>query len=485
MEQKTEIVYKNRMLILFNVVLMTFMATLDSSIVNVALPKMAENLSVTTEAIAWVVSSYLIVISSTILIFGRLGDIKGKIKVFKFGVLLFTFGSLICSVAGSLSVLIIARVIQAIGAAGAMATNQGIITQVFPSNERGKALGLSGTFVALGTMTGPPLGGFIVDAFNWQYIFLINIPIGIFVTILGMKILPKSRKRDSGKLDAKGGSLFIVAVAALFVSLILGEDMGYWHPAIVAGLLVSLLSFLAFIAVERKLEAPLLQLKIFQNRLFSLSIFCSFISFVAISCSSIILPFYLQNALLMSPSQAGLMLMVSPIIMSVAAPLSGSLSDKIGSEILTFFGLSLTSVSLFLLSGLNEFSVIPVIIAFLALMSIGNAMFQSPNTSLIMSNVPRNMLGIAGSVNALIRNLGLIFGTTLAVTLLYSSMSTKLGYKVSDYVSGRADVFVFGMRNVYMAAAVICVVGALLTAVRLYHNQKFKKSGVSGQSLNI
>jgi len=167
----------------------TFMATLDSSIVNVALPKMAKSLSVSTESIAWVVSSYLIVISASILIFGRLGDMKGKTNIFHIGVVIFTFGSLLCGISHSFIILIIARSLQAIGAAATMANNQGIITQVFPSNERGKALGISGAFVALGSLTGPPIGGFIITHFSWEYIFLINIPIGIFVFLLGLSRL--------------------------------------------------------------------------------------------------------------------------------------------------------------------------------------------------------------------------------------------------------------------------------------------------------
>ena len=474
MEQPEEKVYKNRMLILFNVVLMTFMATLDSSIVNVALPVMAGKLSVSSEAIAWVVSSYLIVISGTILIFGRLGDIRGKTEIFKFGIILFTFGSLLCAVSGSLSMLIAARAVQAIGAAAAMATNQGIITQVFPANERGRALGIAGSFVAFGTMVGPPLGGFIVDALSWNYIFLINIPVGIFVAVLGMKTLPRTHEIVDEKLDAKGGVFFTLAIVSLFTSLILGGSLGYASPAIICGFAVAAISFVIFLIFEKRQPDPLIQLKIFKNKLFSLSIFCAFTSFTAISISSILLPFYLQSALKLSPSYTGLLMMVSPIVMSVAAPLSGSLSDRIGSEFLTFLGLATASTGLFLMSGLNLNSGLVLLIAFTALMALGTAVFQSPNTSLIMSTVPRNMLGIAGSINALVRNLGMIFGTTLSVTLLYGRMSSLLGYKVSDYVEGRGDAFIYGMKGVYIAAGAVCATGAILTAIRLYSRKKCK-----------
>ncbi len=472
MEQTSDKIYKNRMLILFNVVLMTFMATLDSSIVNVALPKMSEKLSVSTEAIAWVVSSYLIVIAGSILIFGRLGDIKGKTRVFNYSIIVFTLGSLLCGLSGSFLMLIISRTIQAIGAAGTMATNQGIITQVFPSNERGKALGISGTFVALGSMAGPPIGGFIVDSFSWNYIFLINIPIGIFVFLLGLKILPKSSIVNSERLDKPGAILFAVAIIALFGSLILGENYGYHNPAILFGFFLFLLTFAIFLIVEKRTQVPLLQLKLFHNKLFSLSIFCAYISFVSISSAAIIQPFYLQNVLKFSPSFTGTIMMVSPLILAIVAPFSGRLSDKIGSEFLTFIGLILNSTGLFLMSTLTQHSSLTTLIFFIIIMSVGSGLFQSPNNSLIMSNAPRNMLGISGSVNALIRNLGMISGISISVLVLYGRMSSKIGYEVSNYVAGRDDVFVYGMKGAYLVAASVCAVGALLTAFRMVQKKR-------------
>ena len=471
MEKMDEKIYKNRMLILLNLVLVTFMATLDGSIVNVALPKMAKELSVSTQSIAWVVTSYFIVITSTILICGRLGDITGKIKVFKYGLVLFTLGSLLGGLSNSLWFLIIARIIQAFGAAGTMATNQGITTQVFPANERGKALGITGTFVALGNLLGPPLGGFIVGSMSWKYIFLINIPIGIFAFIMGMKILPRTESGTSEKLDLKGAFFFIITVLSLFGSVIFGGETGYAHPAVISGFVVAAVSFVVFILVETKLAAPLLQLKIFENPLFSLSIFCGFLSFVSIGFSTIIQPFYLQSALKLSPVVTGMIMMVYPLILAVVAPISGNLSDKIGSEFLTFVGLLLTSTGLYLTSTLNERSGIPVLLAFTAVTSVGNGLFQSPNTSLIMSTVPRNKLGIAGSINALVRNLGLVSGISLSTTLLYSRMSAKLGYRTSNYVQGRDDIFIYGMKGVYITAVVICATGAVLTAFRLYRKR--------------
>lgn len=468
MEAINEKINKNRWIILFNIVLMTFMCCLDGSIVNVALPVMSQKLHVSMAAIEWVVTSYLIIICALILIFGRLGDIKGKTKVFTFGILLFTLGSLICGFSSSLITLVAARVIQAVGAAGTMSTSQGIITHVFPSNERGRALGISGTFVALGTMVGPPLGGFIVSAFSWEYIFLINVPIGIITFIMALRTLPKSKKSLDEKLDLKGSVLFMIFVVLLFGCITQGQVVGYTDLYIVSGFVIAIIAFIFFIRAEKRNKEPLLELSIFENRLFSLSIFCGFISFIAISCTNIIQPFYLQDTLKLTPFITGLLMMVYPIILSVVAPVSGYMSDKFGSEFLTFLGLIFTSLGLFLMSMLNEHSSLIILTIFVSLMSIGNGLFQSPNNSLIMSTVPRNKLGIAGSVNALVRNLGMVFGISLSTSLLYNRMSYKMGYHVVNYINGRDDVFIYGMRFVYITAAAICMIGALMTAWRLY-----------------
>ncbi|AFA47184.1 MFS transporter [Acetobacterium woodii] len=470
---------KNKWPILLIVVMSTFMATLDSSIVNVALPQMARVLDVDTSQIQLVVTSYLIVIMGVILIFGKLGDMLGKTKIFIFGIALFTLGSLLCGINSTFTLLIGGRIVQAIGAAATMANNQGIITQVFPSTERGKALGLTGTSVALGSLVGPGLGGIIVGSFSWEYIFLINVPVGVVVLYLAMKLLPKSNKKAKEKLDIPGAILFTLSVVPLFVALGQVQSLGFSDPLILTGFAVTTVSFLAFILVERKVGNPLIPLNIFKNKLFTLSIFCAFINFIGLFCNNIIQPFYLQDVRAYSPSQAGLMMMIFPLILMVLAPVSGYMSDKIGSEILTFIGLLLISLGLFLMSTLTEQSSLGVLISFIVVLSVGMGLFQSPNNSLIMSTVGKHQLGIAGSINALVRNMGMVSGIALATTLLYGSMSSELGYHVTDYVVGQNDAFIHGMKTAYLTAAAITFFGAILTFLRLIE----KKSRIADEQL--
>lgn len=467
MEINYKKVFRSRWIILAVLVLLPFMATLDSTIVNVALPVMIKIFSVDMSSIQLIVICYFITIVSTILFFGRLGDIKGKSMVFTFGLLVFTFGSLMCALSKTLMFLIVSRVIQAIGASAAMANNQGIITQVFPANERGRALGISGTFLALGTMVGPPLGGFIVTYFSWEYIFLINLPIGAIATLVGFKVLPHKLGKKIGDIDFKGAVFLGISVILLFYSLITGQKIGYGGNKVIAAFLISTLFFIIFIGIEKRLKNPLIDLGIFKNPLFSLGIICTFISYLSINSNNIIQPFYLQNVLKIAPETTGLIMMTYPIILTMISPLSGYLSDKIGSEFLTFIGLLLISLGMGLMATLGENSKAGVMCVYISIMAVGNGLFLPPNNSLIMSTAPSDKLGIAGSINAFIRNLGQTTGVSMATMLLYTLMSMKMGRKVFGYVEGRNDVFIFGMKYVYITGALICFIGAALTAIRL------------------
>lgn len=195
-----------------------------------------------------------------------------------------------------------------------MANNQGIVTEIFPANERGKALGLIGTAVALGSLVGPGLGGFIVGSFHWKFIFLINVPIGIIALFYAFKLLPTSNRTSSEKIDIVGALLFIFTIIPLFMSLNEGINLGFTSPMILLGFAIAAICFISFIILEKKISSPLIQLDIFKNKLFSISIFCGFVSFVAIFCHNIILPFYLQDLMGYSPQKAGMILMAYPLI---------------------------------------------------------------------------------------------------------------------------------------------------------------------------
>jgi EmrB/QacA subfamily drug resistance transporter len=465
--QEDKEIQKKRWMILIVLNIFTFMSTLDGSIVNIALPELSKQLKLPIAQIEWVTTGYLMAICAAILFFGKLGDIVGKIRIFKIGTIVFVIGSMLCGFSLSLPALLVSRVIQAIGASMTMANSQGIVTDIFPANERGKALGFIGTFVSLGSIAGPSLGGIMVSTLGWEYIFWVNIPIGVIAILLGWKVLPKDLTRTKSTIDVPGSLLFAIFIISLFAGLLLGQQLGYGDSLIVTALIVAIVSFIAFLWTELRRKEPLLQLSLFKNPLFSLSILCGFLVFTANFCFNIIAPFYAQNMLNLSPFEAGFLLMLLPICMVVVAPISGALSDKIGSEFLTFAGLVVMVIAQFGLAELHEGSSVVLVGVWIAMLGIGSGLFQSPNNSLVMSKVPRTQLGSAGSVNSLVRNVGMVVGITIATTILFHVMSSEAGYRVTGLVPGRPELFISGMHVVFMTSASICFVAALLTGWRM------------------
>ncbi|MBY0010667.1 MFS transporter [Paenibacillus typhae] len=474
--QEDEAIQKKRWVILIVLNLFTFMSTLDGSIVNIALPVLVKQLNLPVAQVEWVTTGYLMAICAVILFFGKLGDMAGKIRIFRIGTVVFIVGSLLCGLSTNLPFLIVSRVIQAVGASMTMANSQGIVTDIFPANERGKALGLIGTFVSLGSIAGPSLGGIIVSTLGWEYIFWVNVPIGLIAIVLGTKVLPKDLIRVKSKIDLPGSLLFSFFIITLFAGLLLGQQFGYSDGRIIAALAAAAVSLAVFLMVELRSSAPLLQLSLFKNTLFSLSILCAFLVFVANFCFNIISPFYAQNMLGLSPFYAGFLLMLFPISMVIIAPLSGALSDRIGSEFLTFAGLIVMVIAQFGLARLHEGSSVILVGLWIAMLGVGSGLFQSPNNSLIMSKVPRTQLGSAGSVNSLVRNVGMVVGITIATSILFNVMSSKAGYRVTGLVAGRPDIFLSGMHVVFLTSSAICLVSALLTGWRMITIRKSKRA---------
>ena len=411
---------KNKWAILYTVLVMTFMSCLDSSIVTVALPVMQKELGVGLDQIQLVSSVYLFATCVAMLPFGRLGDLRGKVNVFQLGVVIFTLGSLACGLSHTLEMLIAARVLQGIGCAAAMANNMGIITESFPARERGRAMGILATFVALGMMCGPVLGGMLVAAFPWESIFLINIPVGAVSFVVGLFTLP--------------------------------------HVKPAAG--------------EQPVRLSEAALRCFKSPAFTINLACMLIVFVGIGASEFILPFYFQDAHGFSSSVAGLLFLVLPLANAFIGPISGTVSDRVGCEGPTAFGLGVYVAGLLAVSTLNEASSIPMIVGFVALMSSGTSIFQSPNNSLYMGSAPREALGFAGSLGSLARYAGMALGIELSSHVLYGQMSVAAGRTVTSYVSGRPDIFLFGFRLVFYVLATIAAVGFVLTAVRLVRSRR-------------
>lgn len=470
--QTNQKVQQNRWWILVAVGLFTFMSTLDGTIVNIALPVISKDLRIPMSQSEWVVSLYLIVVCSFILFFGKLSDILGKIKIFRLGAIFFIAGSLLSGFRINLLFLLGARALQAVGAAMTMATNNGIITEIFPTTERGKALGTIGSFVALGSIAGPGLGGLILSRLSWSYIFWLNVPVGIVAALIGAQFLPQDITFTKAPLDKMGSFSFAFGMITLFGGVFLGQQLGFSSLPVLLMLIIGLVSFIWFVYIENHAANPLLQFKLFKNPDFSVSLLCALLIFITNFFFNVVTPFYLENARHLPPSLTGYILMILPIVQLFAAPVAGSLSDKIGSKLITFIGLVLLLISQVGYTLCNLNSPIWLFIISIALMGLGSGIFSSPNNSLVMGSVEQKDLGVAGSINSLSRNLGMVIGISSATTVLFAAMSKAKGARVTAYLPKQPEIFIYGMHVVFIISMIICLVTVILSGWRLFKNNK-------------
>lgn len=463
-----------RWMVLISVGIFTLMSTLDGSIVNIALPVISKDLNIPMNMAEWIVSIYLVTICIFLLLFGKLADSIGKIKVFKTGSILFIIGSLICGFGIDLPILLVGRVVQAFGASMAMATNNGIITQTFPLRERGYALGYIGSFVSIGSIAGPGIGGLILSQFHWSYIFWINLPIGAIALLLGYLNLPKKEPKNPAKIDRRGFAVYFITLILFFAAIFIGQSVGFGNIYIILTFVAAIAFFALFIHLQKITEQPMIELRIFKNHDFTLGLVVGFLIFVTNFFFNVVSPFYLENALGMKASIAGYILMMFPIVQVIVAPLSGKMSAKINPILLTIAGLITLAIAQIGYLFFNVNTSLWFIMLFIGLNGLGNGLFQAPNNTMIMSSVEPKELGIAGGLNALARNLGMIIGVSLSTTILFLSMSQFYGKSVTTYVDGRPDIFIDGMRVTMSFALVICLIAIIMSVIRLLKSRGLK-----------
>lgn len=452
---------------------MTFMEILDGTIVNVALPSMQQELGVDMASIQWVASIYSIVTCAALLVFGRLGDMYGKVRIFQVGVALFTLGSALCAMSGTFEMLVFSRAVQSLGGAASLANNQGIITETFPNN-RGRALGLVATFTALGAMCGPTLGGLIVSTLPWEFIFIINIPIGIISLLAGIKVLENRPPKRRPAFDALGTVLLVPSILAIFFAITLMER---GVTPLTVGMLVGGAGLLvAFVVVENHAKSPLVTLGVFRDVRFCIDLVNMALVFLAMAAYTFIFPYYLQEARGIGAGVAGLIMACYPLVNSIVGPVSGAVSDKVGCEKPTLVGQTIYTCGLAACSFLALGTPIPLLICCIMFTSLGSAIFQAPNNSMVMGHAPEGALGFVGSLGNLMRYLGQSLGITVGSALLYGGMSDSIGYPVTSYVEGRPDVFMDGMHAAFLALAFIVGASVVLALVREYLNYRERRT---------
>ncbi|PIU27362.1 MFS transporter [Candidatus Aquicultor secundus] len=433
----------------------TFMGPLDSSIVNIAIPSLTKYFSVGITTVEWVVMAYLLTTSSLLLSTGRLGDMVGHKRIYIIGFLTFTAASALCGISGSVQQLVFFRVVQAVGATCMFSSSPAILTDAFPT-ERGKALGLISISVAIGLTVGPTLGGFIVHNFGWRWIFFVNIPIGIIASIMAAFILKESKLPTVKRFDFAGATTAFLALFSVLLALSMGDKWG-WRSSSTIGLLLAAVVFAAaFLYFENKVEEPMLDLSLFRIRLFTTANISALINYASLFIATFLTPFYLRDVFGESIQTTGLVLTVIPLFIGLVAPISGTLSDKIGSRMLSSLGLTINALALLGLSRTSVSTGILPVALFLGLFGFGAGLFQSPNSSAIMGAVPRHRLGIAAGMQATMRSVGMVLGVAMA------------GAIVGTYApAGPADPHMASAIHIaFVSGSVIAGIGVVASLVR-------------------
>ena len=436
-----------------------FLGTIDGSIVNVALPTLVDEFDTTFALTQWVVLAYMLTQATLTLGFGRLGDMVGKKPIFTTGFVVFTTGSVLAGLSPTIGWLIAARVVQAVGAAMIFALGFAITTEAFPPTERGRALGINGTMVSLGIMAGPIVGGLIIEATDWRWIFFVNLPIGIIGTITAVRFIPNTKPRGGQRFDFAGAVAFFFGLLGFLLGLTLGQEAGFTAPAVLGLLGVSIISFVAFVAIEHRVDQPMLDLTLFRRQDLTVNLVTGFVAFFAISGLLLLAPFYLTDVVGLSPSEIGLVLGAIPITMGIIAPLSGSLSDRIGTRSVTVTGLAIMTAGYVLAAGLLDGVALLGIIVVGLIIGLGMGVFQSPNNSAILGSVPPERLGVTSGVLAINRMTGTVTGIAVlgtlwaARTVAYAGGGTAADAPAPAQAAGLSDAMV--LAALLLAAALV------------------------------
>jgi EmrB/QacA subfamily drug resistance transporter len=446
------------------IALVSIITTLDSSVVNVSLPIIAQQLKAGIGVVQWVVLAYLLAVTSLLMIFGRLGDLIGRRRIYQMGIVLFTFSSALCGFSQNITMLIFGRALQGTGAALLVAVGPALIGEIFPPQQRGKALGFLGTTVSVGLSVGPAVGGFITGWLGWRYIFFLNLPLGVLAVLLVRRHLRSDGNPVRTRFDFVGAATMAGGMLCLMLALSRGSDWGWSNPVVINLLLAAWLLLTLFFISQSRLSHPILDLKLFKNPIFRSATSSGFLAFAALFSQTFLLPFYLIQLRGFPPAHAGLFLMSVPSMMAVVAPSSGSFSDRIGTRGLCVTGLFLLGIGFILLSTLTAATPQPVIVSFLLVVGLGVGMFNPPNNADLLSSVPRERLGNASGMMGLTRTLGMVTGVALSGAIFLGVRKFHLGAaaNLSNAAAADSAAFLSGLHWAFRTAAALAWTGMIM-----------------------
>lgn len=447
---------------LASLLLSVLLSSLGTSIANVALPTLALGFGASFQEVQWIVLAYLLAIMTLIVSVGRLGDFTGRRRLLMAGIFLFTAASVLCGVAPTLWLLIAARAAQGLGAAIMMALTVAFVGETVPKEKTGSAMGMLGTMSAIGTALGPSLGGILITEFSWRAIFFINVPLGLLALFLAHRSLPIDRrvlKSDRPGFDYLGTLLLALTLAAYALAMTIGQ--GGFGPLNITLLMAAAFGVGFFVLAESKAASPLIRFEVLKNSVLSAGLTASVLVSSVMMATLVVGPFYLSFGLGLEAAVVGLVVFVGPLVAALTAVPAGRAADRFGAKGMTITGLVGISGGAFLLSMIPETFGIPGYLTPIVLITVGYALFQTANTTAVMTNIHPDQRGVISGMLNLSRNLGLITGTSLMGGVFALASGT------SNMTAARPEAVAIGMRITFAVAAVV-ILGALVITIYAY-----------------
>jgi EmrB/QacA subfamily drug resistance transporter len=455
-----------RWLVVGTVCIGAFMGQLDASITSLVLPTLEKTFGVPLSSVEWVAIAYLLTLAALVTAFGRLADMFGRKALYTFGFGVFVLGSALCGLSTSLWPLVAARVLQAVGAAMLQANSVALITQTVSRRQLGRAIGLQGAAQAIGLSIGPSVGGALIGMFGWEAVFWINVPAGLLGMLLAWQILPTTSDLRGGQaFDWRGLCLLAPGVAALLLVLTNGPGWGWTSSIVVTLAAAGVMALAAFVAVERRVAEPLVDLRLFRRGSFGVGIVSGLLSYSVLFGVLFVAPFFFERAWGWGPRRSGLLLTAIPAALSIAAPLSGWLSDWLGPRWLSVAGMLLASGGLLVLPTALAGGPPHAALA-LATIGLGIGAFTPPNNASIMASAPRGRLGVAGGLLNMTRSLGTSFGVAATGAILLLSLADRGGNVARGTLQLAPDVLFLGVRDTAWFLAGLALIAAIIASCR-------------------
>ncbi|MEM0155245.1 MAG: MFS transporter [Thermoplasmataceae archaeon] len=456
--------------VLSNTTLGVLMSSLDSNIVLIALPDIGRSMQgMTTLDLLWVLLGYQLVVACVLVNFGRLSDMFGRVRLYNMGFALFTVGSGLCSISQTPEELIGFRVVQAIGSGFLFSNSAAIITDAFPTEQRGMALGVNQVSIVVGSVSGLILGGVLSQTLGWQSIFWVNLPIGTFATIWAhLKLRELSNPSHTHNLDISGNLTFAGGVFLLLIGLTLYAIAGLSLLFTTLILAFSAILLAAFVYIDSHRKDPMFDLTLFRNHEFTSGNETIFLNALARGSFILVMVFYLQGPIMgMGAEQAGIFLIPMSVSLSIMGPISGILSDRFGQRMFVVGGLLLSSIGFLLMTRIGYGLTLTQVLLPLVLIGAGMGMFASPNRSSIMNSVPGHRRGVASGISTTLTNVGGTVSIGLAFILMSATTTRSTLDSIFSGFSAKVSVFdarsfIYSVHTVFYISTVMLIVSIFL-----------------------